>query len=66
MSIVQTIASGDNTTMHVAGVSVVGGAIAGIVTWGLQLAHMPPPAEVTVSIGILCTVAASYLAQKLS
>lgn len=55
---------GDNTTAHVASATIIGGACASIISWGLQLAHFPPTPEVTAAFGVLFAVGASYVMQK--
>lgn len=63
---VQTATSGDNTLTHVATAATLGGAIASIVSWGLQMAHIVPTPEVTAAFGVIFAVAASWLMQKMS
>lgn len=60
------VASGDNMTGHVVSVASLGGAFAAITTWGLQLGHIMPPADVTAAFGIIGTVVASLVLQKIS
>lgn len=61
---IQDAVSGDNTTTHVATATTLGAALAAVASWGLQLAHVPPPPEVTAAFTVLFGVAASILMQK--
>jgi hypothetical protein len=65
-TLVRDSISGDNTTGHVVTASVVGGALASVLSWLFQLAHLAPPSGVTAAIAVLCTVGASWAMQKLS
>lgn len=62
----KSAASGDNTVSHVASASVIGGAMASITSWVLQLAHVMPTPEVTAAFGVLFAVGASWLMTKIS
>lgn len=57
--------NGDNTTGHVTTAAVIGGAIASILSWFLQLGHVPPPPEVTAALSVLCAVGASWFMQRM-
>lgn len=63
---VQNATSGNNTMTHVATVATLGAALASVASWGLQLAHVPPPPEVTAAFGVIFAVAASWIMQKIS
>lgn len=65
-SIVESSVSGDNTVGHVASASVMGGAFASIVIWFFQLAHIIPPPEVQAAFGVIGSVAASWVMQKVA
>ena len=64
--VAKATASGDNTLAHVASVATLGGALASILSWGLQLAHIMPPPEVTAAFGVILSVFASWVLSKMS
>lgn len=64
-SIVSSALSGDNTTIHVATASALGGACSTVVCWALELAHIMPTPNVEAAFGVIFAVSASYLMQKL-
>lgn len=59
-------ASGDNTLSHVASAATVGGALASITSWVLQLNHIMPTPEVTAAFGVIFAVVASWIFQKVT
>ena len=59
------VASGDNLTGHVIATSATGAAIASVLSWILQMMHVLPPPDVVAALGVICTVAASYLSQHM-
>lgn len=63
---IQSTASGDNTIGHVVTAATLGDGLAAILVWGLQSAHLAPPASVAQGITAVCMVIASYAMQKLS
>jgi len=62
----KSAASGDNTVSHVASAATIGGALASITSWILQLNHIMPTPEVTAAFGVIFAVAASWLMMKIS
>lgn len=63
---VQSVMSGNNTTGHVITTSIAGDAAAKIIAWVLTaVLHLPVPDSIELSMGILCTLGASILGQKL-
>lgn len=61
----QSVTSGDSTKSHVAVASIAGGALATITCWILSLFHVQAPPEVEAAFGMVFSVAASWLMQKL-
>lgn len=45
------------------GGAAIGGAVAVLLVWGLSLAGVEVPAEVSVAIGTILSVAGSYVAK---
>ena len=61
------IASADAPLGHVVTVSVLGQALAALTPWVCQIAHIaPPPPEDNAAIGVVLTVASSWILQKVS
>jgi hypothetical protein len=59
--------NGGNTLGHVTTASVVGGALADLVEYALQIAHITPPDATTeAAIAVLFTVLASWVMQRMS
>lgn len=65
-STVQAVANGDNLTTHVATVSAIGGAMATVSCWVLQLNHIDTPPAVVAAFGVLYAAMVSFAAQKFS
>lgn len=65
-SALTSAASGDNMLGHVVTAATLGDGLASISVWGLQLAHLVPPAGVDQGITAVCMVAASWIMQKLA
>jgi xanthosine utilization system XapX-like protein len=54
-----SVAPGTSPTMHSITTASLGGALASIVGWVLQLHHIDPPPEIVASFGVLGTLIAS-------
>ena len=61
---VSSAASGDNLGAHMTVATGLGGWIAGVAVWGLQCAHLSPPAYIVLSIGGISTWLASVLMRR--
>lgn len=61
-----SVMSGDNLIGHTVTAAALGDGLSSIVVWGLQVAHLVPPASVDQGITAICMVAASWLMQKIS
>lgn len=65
-AVTQNVLNANNTTGHVVTAAMLGDGLAAIMVWGLQVAHLSPPASVDQGITAICMVIASYVMQKLS
>lgn len=63
---IQAAASGDSTIGHTVSAAALGGGFSAMAVWGLQLAHLDPPASVSQAVTVICMVAASWIMQKVS
>jgi hypothetical protein len=65
-NVVQNVSSGGNTIGHVVTAATLGDGLSSVLVWGLQSAHLDPPAAVSQGITAISMVIASYLMQKLA
>jgi hypothetical protein len=61
-----SVAPGQAPLTHVVTVASLGAAMASVGGWILQLCHVPPPPEVVAAMGVVCTVIASAIIQKVA
>lgn len=57
---------GTSPTMHSITTSALGGALASILGWVLQLQHIDPPPEIIAAFAIVGTVVASVIIRKIA